>query len=124
VADTRRARFLFETRLPTRYYIPPEDVREELLAPSAKVTDCPYKGTARYFSVKIGETLYEDIIWSYPDPIPECPRIKGLLCFFNELVDEIRVDGVAVPKPFTPWSKGYDYKSRSAPDTRGPALRP
>jgi uncharacterized protein (DUF427 family) len=124
VADTRRARFLFETRLPTRYYIPPEDVREELLAPSAKVTACPYKGTARYFSVKIGETLYEDIIWSYPNPIPECPRIKGLLCFFNELVDEIRVDGVAVPKPFTPWSKGYDYKSRSAPDTRGPALRP
>src|SRR5881628_162862 len=49
VADTRRARFLFETRLPTRYYIPPEDVRMDLLVPSDKATACPYKGKARYY---------------------------------------------------------------------------
>jgi uncharacterized protein (DUF427 family) len=124
VADTRRAMFLFETRLPTRYYIPIDDVRRVLLVPSAKVTACPYKGTAQYFSMKVGEQFFEDIIWSYPDPIAECPKIKGLLCFFNEHVDEIRVDGVVVPRPITPWSKGYDYKSPSAPDTRGPVQRP
>jgi len=124
VADTRRARFLFETRLPTRYYIPSEDVRQDLLVPSVKVTACPYKGRAKYFSVKIGDTLFEDIVWSYPDPIPECPKIAGYLCFFNEHVDEIRVDGVVVPRPETPWSKGYDYKSSTAPDTRGPVQRP
>ena len=124
VADTTRARFLFETRLPTRYYIPAEDVRRDLLVPSEKVTACPYKGTARYFSAKVGDTLYEDIVWSYPEPIPECPKIAGLLCFFNEHVDEIRVGGVPVPRPVTPWSKGYDYRSRTAPDTRGPVRRP
>jgi uncharacterized protein (DUF427 family) len=124
VADTRRAMFLFETRLPTRYYIPIEDVRQDLLVPSAKVTACPYKGTAKYFSARVGDQLFEDIIWSYLDPIAECPKIKGLLCFFNEHVDEIRVDGVVVPRPITPWSKGYDYKSPSAPDTRGPVQRP
>ena len=47
VADTKRARFLFETRLPTRYYIPPEDVRMDLLVPSDKATACPYKGKTR-----------------------------------------------------------------------------
>ena len=44
VAETRRARFLFETRLPTRYYIPPEDVRLDLLVPSDKATACPVQG--------------------------------------------------------------------------------
>ncbi len=124
VADTKRARFLFETRLPTRYYIPPEDVRMDLLVPSDKATACPYKGKARYHSVKIGQEVFPDIVWSYPDPIPECPKIKGHLCFFNELVDEIRVDGVAVPRPVTPWSKDWKEKSATLPDSRGPVVRP
>jgi uncharacterized protein (DUF427 family) len=120
IADTRRARFLFETRLPTRYYIPPEDVRMELLTGSDKRTACPYKGEARYFSAKVGGTLYEDIVWSYPEPIAECPKIKGLLCFFNERVDEIRVDGVAQPRPLTPWSKDWQEKRGTVPDPHGP----
>jgi uncharacterized protein (DUF427 family) len=124
MADTRRARFLFETRLPTRYYIPAEDVRRDLLVPSDKTTACPYKGRAKYYSVKIGDQLFEDIVWYYPEPIPECPKIAGLLCFFNEHVDEIRIDGVVEEKAVTPWSKGYDYKSPTAPDTRGPVRRP
>jgi uncharacterized protein (DUF427 family) len=124
VADTRRARFLFETRLPTRYYIPQEDVRMDLLVPSDKVTACPYKGRARYWSVKIGQELLPDIVWSYPEPIPECSKIKGYLCFFNELVDEIAVDGVAVPRPITPWSKDWKEKAATVPDSRGPVVRP
>ncbi len=124
VADTKRARFLFETRLPTRYYIPPEDVRMDLLVPSDKATACPYKGKARYHSVKIGQEVFPDIVWSYPEPIAECPKIKGHLCFFNELVDEIRVDGVVVPRPVTPWSKDWKEKAATVPDSRGPVVRP
>ena len=124
VAETRRARFLFETRLPTRYYIPPEDVRGDLLVPSETVTRCPYKGKASYHSVKIGDQVFTDLVWRYPDPIPECPKIKGYLCFFNERVDEIRVDGVAVPRPSTPWSKDWNEKAATAPDNRGPVIRP
>ncbi len=123
VADTKRGRFLFETRLPTRYYIPPEDVRMDLLVPSEKATACPYKGKARYHSVKIGQELFPDIVWSYPEPIAECPKIKGHLCFFNELVDEVRVDGVAVPRPVTPWSKDWKEKAATVPDSRGPVVR-
>jgi len=124
VAETRRARFLFETRLPTRYYIPQEDVRMDLLTPTDKVTACPYKGTARYWSANIGGQEYPDIVWSYPDPIPECPKIKGYLCFFNEQVDAIFVDGIEVPRPVTPWSKDWADKSKSVPDQRGPVARP
>jgi uncharacterized protein (DUF427 family) len=124
VAETRRARFLFETRLPTRYYIPPEDVRMDLLVPSDKATRCPYKGKARYYSVKVDGKLFEDLVWSYPDPIAECPKIKGYLCFFNEHVDEIRVNGFALPRPLTPWSKDWKEKAATVPDPRGPVARP
>ena len=68
--------------------------------------------------------VFPDIVWHYPEPIAECPKIKGHLCFFNELVDEIRVDGVAVPKPITPWSKDWKEKSATVPDTRGPVTWP
>jgi uncharacterized protein (DUF427 family) len=124
LAETTRARFLYETRLPTRYYIPPEDVRMDLLAPSDKVTACPYKGTARYWSVKIGDRVFPDIVWGYPEPIPECPKIRGYFCFFNEQVDEILLDGTPVPRPMTPWSKDWQEKAASVPDPRGPVTRP
>lgn len=93
VAETRSARFLFETGMPTRYYIPREDVRTELLAPTETRSICPYKGVARYWSVSASGIRYEDVVWAYDDPIPECPKIKGLLCFYNERVDRIEVDG-------------------------------
>jgi uncharacterized protein (DUF427 family) len=103
VADTRRPRLLFETSLPTRYYIPKQDVRLDLLEPSDTSTQCPYKGRAVYWSVRIGETLLKDLAWSYPFPIPECPKIENLLSFFNERVD-ISVDGELQPRPKTQWS--------------------
>lgn len=124
VAETTRARFLYETRLPTRYYIPPEDVRMGRLVPSEKVTACPYKGTARYWSVRIGDQWFADIVWSYPQPIPECPKIKGYLCFFNEHVDDVLLDGKPVPRPVTPWSKDWNEKAAGVPDQRGPVARP
>ncbi len=92
VAVTERPRVLFETGLPPRYYIPPEDVREETLLDSEKTTRCPYKGAASYYSVEAGGERVDDLVWYYPDPIPEAPKIRGLLCFFNERVD-LEVDG-------------------------------
>jgi len=103
VAETNRPRLLFETTHPTRYYIPPEDVRMELLTPTDRHTRCPYKGQASYWAAKVGDTQLADIVWSYPDPIPECPKIKGYLSFFNEKVD-ISVDGQLQERPITGWS--------------------
>ena len=103
VAETVRARFLFETGLPTRYYIPRDDVIGELL-PSDTRTDCPYKGAASYHHVRVGAKVFEDVVWYYPDPVHESARIKDYLCFFNEQVDAVFVDGVAEEKPRTKWS--------------------
>ena len=103
VADTHRPTLLFETSLPTRYYIPPEDVRMDLLEAARSTTRCPYKGVASYWSVRLGDKVYRNIVWSYQEPIPECPKIKGLLCFYNEKVD-LYVDGELQPRPQTPWS--------------------
>ena len=102
VADTRRSRMLFETGLPVRYYIPRDDVRVDLLTPSGTVTTCAYKGqTSQYWTS--GDDL-RDVAWSYLLPSPEVGAIAGMVCFFNERVDEISVDGVVQPRPQTPWS--------------------
>jgi uncharacterized protein (DUF427 family) len=104
IASSVRPLLLFETWLPIRYYLPFEDVRTDLLTPSDLVTICPYKGTARYWSARVGDRLVPDVLWSYPDPVVENPKIKDLACFFNERVDLI-VDGVLQERPDTPWSQ-------------------
>jgi uncharacterized protein (DUF427 family) len=103
VADTQRPFLLFETGLPTRYYIPREDVRMDLLEPTDQTSRCPYKGIARYWSARVGDKTLKNAVWCYPDPIPENPKIKDLLCFFNERVD-LYVDGELQERPLTPWS--------------------
>lgn len=104
VADTHRPRLLFETSLPTRYYIPKLDTRVDLLETSGSTSRCPYKGVASYYSVRVGDTVARDIAWYYPLPIPECPKIENMVCFYNEKVDAIFVDGELQPKPKTSWS--------------------
>ena len=103
VAETDRPMILFETGLPPRYYMPQEDVRGEALLKTEKSTQCPYKGVASYYSVDAGDRRVEDLVWYYPDPIPEATKIKGLLCFFNEKVD-LEVDGEEQERPLTQWS--------------------
>ena len=104
VANSIRPLLLFETSLPTRYYLPFEDVRTDLLQASDTVSVCPYKGQARYWSLRVGHTAVPDVAWSYPNPIPENPKIRDLLCFFNERVDLV-IDGEPVERPVSPWSE-------------------
>ncbi|MFJ5273053.1 DUF427 domain-containing protein [Streptomyces sp. NPDC088358] len=107
VADTHHPVLLFETGLPTRYYIPREDVRLELLEPTDHRTGCPYKGTAAYWSWR-GEAgapaTPPNIVWSYPEPLPAVGAVKDLLAFYNEAVD-ITVDGARLERPVTPFTR-------------------
>jgi uncharacterized protein (DUF427 family) len=91
---------LFEPPLPVRYYLPREDVRTDLLAPSEKATVCAYKGQAAYWSLEAND----NIGWSYPEPLREAIEITGRLAFFNEQVDLV-VDGTLLARPVTPWSR-------------------
>lgn len=95
LAESRRARFLFETGTRTRYYFPPEDVRRELLEPSAATTRCPYKGLATYWNVRSGDKIFPDLVWSYPEPLAEAGPIKGLLAIYDERMDALEVEGGA-----------------------------
>jgi len=104
LAETNRPVLLFETGLPTRYYIPKLDVRMDLLEATDTVTHCPYKGDASYWNLQLGDKTYRDFVWSYPRPIPEIPKIENLLCFYNEHVD-VYVDGVLQERPVTPFSQ-------------------
>jgi uncharacterized protein (DUF427 family) len=105
LAESTRAHALFESNLPTRWYLPLEDVVAEL-EPSEKTTICPYKGTASYHSIRLpsGE-LAADLVWTYQEPFTEASDIKGLLCFFNERVD-LELDGELQERPASPWSHG------------------
>jgi uncharacterized protein (DUF427 family) len=103
VAETNRSVLLYETGLPTRYYIPKLDVRMDLLESTETITHCPYKGAASYWSLRVGDKTYKDFVWSYPRPIPEIPKIENLLCFYNEKVD-LYVDGALKERPVSPFS--------------------
>ncbi len=86
---------LFETGLPPRYYVPPEDVDASRLVPSDGRTHCPYKGSTTYWSVRTAGGTAEDVAWSYPEPLPEAAKVAGYLCFLGEGV-EAKVDGEPV----------------------------
>jgi uncharacterized protein (DUF427 family) len=103
LAASSRPTALFETTLPTRWYLPQDDIRMDLLEASDTVTQCPFKGVARFYSARVDGVLHRDVAWSYPDPIPENPRIADLIAFFNERVDLV-IDGERQRRPFTPWS--------------------
>lgn len=104
LAETRSPVLLFETGLPVRYYIPKLDVRLKLLESSETHTECPYKGTASYYSVKVGDELKKDLVWYYPFPTPEMSKIQNMLAFFDERLD-VYVDGELQERPKTPWSE-------------------
>ncbi len=103
VADSMRPTILYETGLPSRFYLPKIDVRMDLLAETSASSACPYKGWASYWTVTIDGTHHEDVAWGYRTPLPESEAIAGLVCFYNEKVD-IEIDGQLLERPRTKFS--------------------
>jgi uncharacterized protein (DUF427 family) len=102
LAESFRPAMLFETMLPTRYYLPRDDIRAEL-TPSSTRTYCAYKGQASYWSAAAGDRVVPDIAWTYQQPLHDAAQVRGLVAFFNERLDVI-VDGEPFERPITPWS--------------------
>lgn len=104
LADTHSPVLLFETGLPTRYYIDRTDVVFEHLEPSDTQSLCPYKGvTSGYWSARLGDALHEDIAWTYNTPLPAVTPIANLVAFYNEKLD-ITIDGGRLARPRTHFS--------------------
>lgn len=99
LAESSGPVMVFETGLPTRYYLDRNALRLEHLEPSDTVTSCPYKGTtSQYWSARIADRLHPDLAWSYAFPTTALAAIAGLVAFYNERVD-LFLDGRLQPRP-------------------------
>ncbi len=114
IADTRRALLVRETRLPPVYYLPREDVRMDLMSRTDYHTHCPFKGNASYWTLRVGDEVAENVIWSYEEPLPEADPIRGYVAFYRNRMDawyeeeaEVSIDPVtdthAHGNPFVDW---------------------
>jgi uncharacterized protein (DUF427 family) len=86
LVDTAETLVVYETSLAPRLYVDPRHVRMDLLEQTSTETYCPYKGTATYWSARVGDGFVNDVAWSYENPLPESVPLRGFLSF-----DESRV---------------------------------
>jgi uncharacterized protein (DUF427 family) len=110
LADTVRPVALLETHLPTRWYIPRDDVRMDLLEPSDHRTTCAYKGHASYFSAVGAGESGRAIAWTYTEPLRDATSVRDMVCFFAERSD-LTVDDELVARPVTPWSSPREQQA-------------
>jgi uncharacterized protein (DUF427 family) len=100
VADSTRALRLLETSHPPTYYIPPQDVRLDLLTPTTRRSFCEWKGAARYFTLRVADAVAVDCAWAYPDPSPAYAALRDHLAFYAAPMQACYVgDELATPQP-------------------------
>ena len=100
LAETNSPVLLFETGLPTRYYIDRTDVAFSHMETNETQTICPYKGIWHHWNVRLGDTVYPDLAWTYEYPLREAAPIAGMIAFYSEKLD-IFVDGTPLSRPLT-----------------------
>jgi len=105
LAEAHGCVMVFETGLPTRYYLDPTTVHFAALIPASTRTQCPYKGiTGGYWSAQAKGTLVTDVAWTYSFTTPAMTPIAGLIAFLNEKVD-VFIDGEPQPRPVSHFSR-------------------
>jgi len=101
LAESSSPVMVYDTGLPTRYYLNRTEINFARLVPTDTVTECPYKGTTSgYWSVQVGASVHPDLAWCYDFPTRQLQPIAGLIAFYNEKVD-IFVDGQRLERPKT-----------------------
>lgn len=89
IADSGDVLVLQEANYPPVFYFPRDDVRMAFLRRTDKVTHCPYKGDASYYSISVGGKIAENAIWSYETPMADVGEIAGHVAFYPNRVDKI-----------------------------------
>jgi uncharacterized protein (DUF427 family) len=108
VAESSSPIMVFETGLPTRYYLNRTEINFDHLIASDTVTDCPYKGTTSgYWSIRVEDQIHPDLGWSYDFPTRQLLPIAGLIAFYNERVD-IFIEGRKLERPKTHFFRSSD----------------
>lgn len=91
IAETSKALTLKEAKYPAVQYLPREDANMALLEATERVTHCPYKGDASYFSIKADGKTLDNAIWTYETPFPAMTEISGHLAFYP---DKVKIEEV------------------------------
>jgi len=100
VASTTGALRVLETAGPPVYYLPPADVRMDLLTPTEHSSYCEWKGPASYYTLRLGQRVTNNVCWTYHAPLPGYESICDYLAFYAGLVDEAWVgEERATPQP-------------------------
>jgi uncharacterized protein (DUF427 family) len=106
IVDSRHAKLLHEQNHLPIYYFPEADVRMDLLEPTDHSTRCPFKGQARYWSVRVGDRVAENAAWGYPEPIEDAPPLDGYVALYWNKMDEwLEEDEPAIVHPRDPYHR-------------------
>jgi uncharacterized protein (DUF427 family) len=87
VLDSTRGALLHESQILPRLYVPLEDLRGDLLERTDHSTHCPFKGDASYWSVRVGDRVAENAVWTYEEPLPAAEWLRGLVSVYPERMD-------------------------------------
>jgi uncharacterized protein (DUF427 family) len=96
IAESSEVLRVDEDGSPPRYYFPRSDVKMEKLQPSETSSQCPFKGTARYFNVISGPGVLRDAVWSYEQPYDEHRDLQGRLAFYEDKVPQLHIGSPAM----------------------------
>lgn len=120
IAASTKALRILETSHPPTYYIPPDDVRMELLAKSERATFCEFKGQASYYSIVVGARLVRDAAWSYASPMGGYAALAGYIAFYPSRVDAAYVGDEKVTPQAGDFYGGWITSNLRGPFKGGP----
>ncbi|MBI5931755.1 MAG: DUF427 domain-containing protein [Chloroflexi bacterium] len=123
VAETEHALRLLETSHPPSYYIPPEDIRMEYFSATTQRTFCEFKGSASYWTLKIGEVISENVAWSYANPSRGYEALKDYLAFYPSRVEACYVNDEKVTPQAGDFYGGWITSDIIGPFKGGPGTQ-
>ncbi len=123
IADSRRAVRVLETSHPPAWYVPPADVRTDLLQPTERRTACEFKGQASYFDVSVEGRERREAAWTYARPLPGYEAIADYISFYPGRVDEAWIDDQRVTPQAGDFYGGWITPEITGPFKGGPGTR-